>query len=486
MSVINAAAVPTSSGRLLGTTDGSTRQYLGIPYAEPPESRLRFARPVPLDTPGVERDAASWGAAPLQSRSRLENTMGPMPAVRQSEDCLQLNVWTPAARGRDPWPVLVWIHGGGYLFGSAASPWYDGSTLARENGIVVVTIGFRVGLLGYASLPRQGISNLGLRDQILALKWVRENIAAFGGDPENITLAGQSSGAHSAVAIASIQQSSGCPAFHRLMLLSAPLGMGVPTAEAAALTQRSGRKLAASLESSAGPQIIACQDKIVAERHRWGAVGWPIQLCVDSDVLAADPFADLGWLAATPMPLLLMWTAQEGATHFAADTDAHGLTASHIAQRLRMEAEEPSTSRAAAFLREAARRADTAPISVLADMIGRTMYTDRIMTVLDRRRILGTPTEAVVFAIESEAFGGRLKAGHATDLPYVFGAQENWKAAPSLAGMGATEFTTLSRALRTRLTDFMRIPAEHMATATVATHALTRNGWRGPVPSPAV
>ncbi|NUR85107.1 MAG: carboxylesterase family protein, partial [Nonomuraea sp.] len=147
----------------------------------------RFAAPepanVPFDGPGP--------AAP-QRASRLERVMGPAADVGMSEDCLTLNVWSPGGEGL---PVLVFLHGGGFLSGSAGLPWYDGRLLAERGGIVVVTASYRLGALGYLYVSDEfGPANLGLLDQTLALRWVRDHIAGYGGDPANVTLAGQSAG----------------------------------------------------------------------------------------------------------------------------------------------------------------------------------------------------------------------------------------------------------------------------------------------------
>ncbi|WP_427008726.1 carboxylesterase family protein [Pseudarthrobacter sp. H2] len=467
--------VQTTSGLLTGTAEGGVRRFLGIPYAVPPVGDRRFAKPEPMDTPRDARTATGWGSAPPQSRSRLEDTMGPMPLCRQSEDCLQLNVWTPDRPGEGPWPVMVWIHGGGYLFGSAATPWYDGSVLAKENGVVVVTVGFRLGILGYYGDPGHGVANLGLEDQMLALDWIRHNIAAFGGAEDNITLAGQSSGAHSIVAMASVYAARREIPYHRMMLLSAPMGMGVPYAPANASTPRvaGGLSLATLRELAAG-QIIALQDEAVQAGHRWGKVAWPFQLCVDGNLLPTDPFANVRFLEQANLPLLVMWTTDEGATHFAPDEKVQDLSAAEVQGRLL----SISPGYASAYEREVGRASGVPPVKVLADMIGDDMYTAGSLMLVDRRHANEVPTVALVFNVKSDAYGGRLGAGHATDLPYVFGNYNDWKRAPSLTGISSAEFDELSRKLRARLEDFMRTPAGDVgSTGSATADELSRNGW---------
>ena len=185
--------VATRSGLVRGRLINDLLVFTGIPFAKPPIGELRFAAPRPAEAwPGV-LDASRPAATPAQ------NTDSALPPVAPiSEDCLQLNVWAPAGGG--PHPVLVWIFGGGNQTGASNQPTYQGDTFARD-GVVFVSLNYRVGVLGYLELGRTlgpqaaGSGNNALRDQLLALEWVRDNIAAFGGDPRNVTLAGQSAGA---------------------------------------------------------------------------------------------------------------------------------------------------------------------------------------------------------------------------------------------------------------------------------------------------
>ena len=190
--------VEVEAGTLAGTSRDRVDVWLGVPYAEPPVGRLRFTAPEPIQPWRGRRPATEFGGAATQPRSPLSN-VARLGVPR--EDCLYLNVYVPAEPG-PPRPVLVWIHGGAYTSGSGAL--YDGSDLAASGDIVVVSVNYRLGVFGFvdlaavtdAAIP----SNLGLRDQIAALEWVRDNIAAFGGDPERVTVAGESAGSARAMA----------------------------------------------------------------------------------------------------------------------------------------------------------------------------------------------------------------------------------------------------------------------------------------------
>ncbi len=194
--------VETASGQLRGElvreADGGVTVHRGIPYARPPVGPLRLRPPVPAQPWAGERDATRFGATAPQPPSFMAAFGEP-----QSEDCLTLNVWAPeGVRGA---PVMVWFHGGGFTGGSGSTPWYDGRRLAAR-GVVVVTVNYRLGPLGFLHLEPfggeawRGTANLGLADQTLALEWVHQNIEAFGGDPSQVTIFGESAGAMSVCA----------------------------------------------------------------------------------------------------------------------------------------------------------------------------------------------------------------------------------------------------------------------------------------------
>jgi para-nitrobenzyl esterase len=191
--------VDVEGGRIAGERDGVVTVYRGVPFAAPPTGSLRWRAPQPVASwPGVRPARAN---APACAQDGVSMPGEVLPAT--SEDCLYLNVWTPASSPGEHLPVLVWIYGGGFTNGSASMPLYSGEALARR-GVVVVAIAYRVGALGFlshpwlsAESPAHVSGNYGLLDQVAALNWVRKNIAAFGGDPNRVTIAGQSAGAMS-------------------------------------------------------------------------------------------------------------------------------------------------------------------------------------------------------------------------------------------------------------------------------------------------
>ena len=189
--------VAVDGGRISGRTDGDLHVFLGVPYAAPPVGDLRWRPPQPVQRWDGVRACRDYGPACPQPGGMIAGVLG---VGETSEDCLYLNVWTPARSPDDGLPVMVWIHGGGFTSGSASQSLYDGASLARR-GVVVVSVNYRLGAFGFLAHPAlsaesaDGVSgNYGLRDQVAALEWVRDNIAGFGGDPERVTAFGESAG----------------------------------------------------------------------------------------------------------------------------------------------------------------------------------------------------------------------------------------------------------------------------------------------------
>src|SRR5262245_34017909 len=197
----SAAPVKTKPGEVEGTTiaGSGVRTFKGIPYAAPPVGDLRWKPPQPAASWQGVRKATEFGARCMQARVYDDMIF----RDENSEDCLYLNVWTPAKSENDRLPVMVWIYGGGFASGSASEPRQDGERLAAK-GVVVVGFNYRVGVFGFFSHPeltaessKHASGNYGLLDQVAALQWVKDNIAAFGGDPGNVTIFGESAGSFS-------------------------------------------------------------------------------------------------------------------------------------------------------------------------------------------------------------------------------------------------------------------------------------------------
>lgn len=215
--------VSAPAGTVRGAVQGTVRAFKGIPYAAPPVGPRRWRAPVPLPAWSGERKATSFGAACIQPR-RTAPSIYANPPERMSEDCLMLNIWAPQTTKK--LPVVVWIHGGALVSGYGHEAMYDGQRMSARGDVVVVSINYRLGILGYLAHPElsrespDGISgNYGLLDQIAALQWVRQNIGAFGGDQGNVTIAGESAGALSVMYLMASPQARGL--FHKAIAQSA-------------------------------------------------------------------------------------------------------------------------------------------------------------------------------------------------------------------------------------------------------------------------
>src|SRR6202453_4651318 len=263
----------TSAGRVRGRIEKGVAVFRGIPFAKPPIGPLRFQAPEsPAPWDGV-RDAAEFGPAAPQAPMTAEGGR-PGPPADTTGDWLTVNVWTPdpaAAR----LPVLVWIYGGAYMFGSSSEPGYDGTPFA-QGGAVFVSLNYRLGVEGFAQLPGAP-ANRGLLDAVAALTWVKENIEGFGGDPANVTVFGESAGAGVIAAMLAMGQARGL--FRRAIAQSVPgsyFTRGLAEDIAQAIADQAGLPLAFDALAAADPMRLANAQMALTGRlkevPRWGAV----------------------------------------------------------------------------------------------------------------------------------------------------------------------------------------------------------------------
>jgi para-nitrobenzyl esterase len=278
-----AVTVHTRRGPVRGAPESGLTVFRGLPFARPPVGPHRFRPPEPPEPWTDIRDATRFGPSAAQNGALV----GPLMSLgidRTGEDCLYLNVWTPRAdRGRRP--VLVWIHGGAFILGSGSQTLYDGSTLARRGDVVVVTINYRLGVLGFLRtrdrfgqrLPATG--NEGLLDQIAALEWVRDEIEAFGGDPGNVTIFGESAGAMSCATLLGLPRARGL--FQRAILQSGAANFLWPRDVASRLADELLADLGITspddLHAAAPARLLAAQrrlfmDLMLGEQHVLGAL----------------------------------------------------------------------------------------------------------------------------------------------------------------------------------------------------------------------
>jgi len=317
--------VTVDSGQISGTTAGDIHVYRGIPFAAPPLGDLRWKPPQPVTPWQGVKDCTKFGPAPMGYYS----TSFPSFSNPPSEDCLYLNVWTPAKTAGDKLPVMVWIYGGAFWFGEGSNPTYDGTNLAKH-GAIVVTFNYRVGPLGWMAHPllskedpHNSSGNYGLLDQIAALQWVQNNIAAFGGDPNDVTIFGESAGATSTICLMSSPLSDGL--FQCAIAQSmAELGSWSDLKESKygqAPKENMGLQLAKDLGCDTAADPIACMRAKTAKEvtdagapalDLFGASAYRYEPCVDGWILPDLPLNIFQAGKQHKVPLLIGSNADEG------------------------------------------------------------------------------------------------------------------------------------------------------------------------------
>lgn len=312
--------VTTAAGTVEGFTRDGVHRWRSIPYARPPVGALRFRAPQPAQPwSGVRHCHGFTKCAPQERRYTMIGVGKYQP---MGEDCLTLNVVTPEATDGEALPVMVFVHGGGYILGSSATPLYDGVGLARR-GCVYVSVNYRLGALGcldLSSLSTADItleSNLFLRDLVLALRWVRDNIAAFGGDPDKVTIFGESAGAHAVAALLAVPQAKGL--FAQAISESPATGMVRSREVAAEFAERFATLMGArkqdaahALRKASPAELVAAQNRLIDEGVRDMLGAFPIGPVCGDDVLPQDPVEAMRCGNAHPVPLIVGTNADEG------------------------------------------------------------------------------------------------------------------------------------------------------------------------------
>jgi para-nitrobenzyl esterase len=422
--VASAIEVATSLGTLRGIEQGRAHAFLGIPFAAPAEPWR-----------GV-RECRAHGPAPPQPVDGLSFQLGLLAEHPQSEDCLTLNVWRPAKPVREPRPVLVWLHGGAFQTGSAAGPAYQGAALARRGGAVVVSLNYRVGALGFLHLGA-GHSNLGLLDQIAALRFVQREIAAFGGEPARVTVFGESAGAGSLVALLAMPAARGL--FQRAIVQSAAPEGQLSVAEAAARAKLLGEALGGDvadlsfLRALPAERIVAAQSACLEPGPR--RIGMFFAPVVGGDTLPERPLVAIARGAAREIALIIGTTADEMRLFqlvpgFGAMPEA--ALAPLVASRLPGAAD----ARAAAAQRiVAAYPGATALERFLALETDASLFVPSTRLAEAQARVQPR-TFMYRFTWRSPLHGGALGACHALDVPFALGTHSATPALRAFAGEG--------------------------------------------------
>jgi para-nitrobenzyl esterase len=439
----------TRSGRLEGTRARGCLVFRGIPYAAPPIGKLRFREPEPVTPWRDVRSASRFGASAPQLGAMSWLVRRAMGAAlgRQSEDCLSLNVWTPALDGRAR-PVLVFVHGGAFVMGAGSTALYNGASLARRGDVVVVTLNYRLGALGSLALrevlPDAGDagSNLGLRDQIAALEWVRVNIADLGGDPQRVTVFGESAGAMSLGALLTAPRARGL--FQRAILQSGAAHNVSTRAQAAQVAEEflsrlgtAGRSFSALCEAPVGDLLRAQAETGAALALSLG--GLAFQPWVDGDLLPEAPLDALARGASAHVALMAGTNGDEWKLFMLGDLQARRMDEAGLRRRFGRALPASEVDKAVtAYARAPRARLPAAPSERWSAFQSDRVFHWPAARMLDLHANHSRHCYAYRFDWSPPLVSARIGACHGIELPFVFGTVlETWLRPWASAAPGA-------------------------------------------------
>lgn len=412
MSAVEASnpVVSTGSGAVMGKEKDGAFLFCGIPYAAPPTGDRRFKRAAPADSWQDIRDATRFGPAAPQVPS---GGMTDRVPVRWDEDCLTLNICTPAIDDSKR-PVLVWIHGGGYRTGQGAIPWYNGNSFARKGDIVVVSINYRLGALGFTDLSRFGeeyaTSGInGILDQVTALQWVQSNIANFGGDPGQVTIAGESAGGFSVSTLLGSELAQGL--FHRAIPQSGAAHATLNEEEGNVVTdlllevldvETADELLAVPVE-----KILEVQPEVDKKFNKQLSATMAFYPVIGNEILPVSPLDAIRSGVGADVPVLTGYNKDE-ATLFVMDQVDE--------DRLRRQAADYGDESLVDIYRQ--RQPDSSGMELSIQLATDYMFRVPAIRLAEIRSAQGSDTWMYQFDWESRA--PHLKATHALEIPFSF------------------------------------------------------------------
>lgn len=443
--------VETNSGKVRGLESSGIHTFRGIPYAAPVEGVRRFLPPSPPEPWDGVRDCTQYGDAVPQISLPIFSFIN-LAAGRLGPDCLNVSVWTPGLDEAKR-PVLVWIHGGGFLIGAGSTPMYNGRALATQGDAVVVTINYRLGALGYAHLGTifgeefEESTNLGVRDQIAALEWVRDHAARFGGDPENVTVFGQSAGAMSTAALLAAPRAR--KLFHRAICMSGAGGQVIEREMAQEVASEFVSRLGGpppshrSLAQVPMDDILAAQNATMVDKTSLYRIMCFLPF-VDGDVIPEQPLDAVRRGMTKNIALMTGTTLEEWKLFRMLDPGVRGLSWDDVTRRFAMMFTEgfpgaPAPEEAVRLWKEAlqGRTAGTTPNEALCAFHSGRIFHYPCAQLAEAQSAAGGDVYRYLFTWRAPAARRALGAAHAIDVPFVFGAVGNPVVLP-LTGFGSS------------------------------------------------
>ena len=464
--------VETTTGRLRGVAFGPAMGFLGIPYAQSPAAPHRFQAPRPMLPWAGVREADRFANQASQIRfAFLDPGLARDPAqatnrdfhrgvedqpIPYGEDCLALNVWTPSTAGQRP--VMVWLHGGGFAAGAGSWGWWAGDDLAARQDVVVVTLNHRLNIFGFLSLQDHDgeahglVANAGMRDIVMALEWVRDNIAAFGGDPGNVTIFGQSGGGMKMATLMAMPAAKGL--FHKAIVQSGAFLRAVPRARAAEVAARTLDSLGIAPGQLEALQTVSTEALLsVFAAANEGGPGVLRQFAPVADGLSlpADPFEPTAPATAAGIPLLIGATSEEiTSLQGFRDPAIFELSAEACLARVAGFCGIDHPAAAALIETYRAARPEASPARLYAAIASDRQFGYGCI-LEGERQSAQAPVYAYRLTWQSPVQGGRMGAPHNLCLPLVFGRDR----APGVTGTG-TAHHALAEAMQTAWARFAR------------------------------
>jgi para-nitrobenzyl esterase len=455
--------VETTAGRVRGVDHRSHLSFLGIPFAAPPVGALRFCPPQPAVPWAGVRAADRPGPWAPQNETLLAARVGGEDRG-QDEDCLTLNIWTPAADSARR-PVMVWVHGGGFVTGSGAGHLYQGDRLAAYD-TVVVTINYRLGVLGFAAGEALrddesgAAGNWGLLDQVAALRWVRDNIGSFGGDPDNVTIFGESAGSMSVTSLCGMPAAAGL--FRRAIGQS-----GGPTVGTLEASERSGHALLADLGLARDPRGLAALrdvpvDRLLAAQAQVSAAhritqGLPFSPTVDHGVLPRPPTAAVRAGAARDVEVIVGTNLDEVTLFAIGDRAAFALDDARLRRRLGRVLGDDADGAIEVYAKARTVRGEAVtPTALWFAIVTDLVFRVPVLRFAEAQAAHQPNTFSYLFTWTSPVLGGILGSPHALEIAFVFGTLDQ---PPFTAFTGADQDPAaagLSTAMMQRWTSFAR------------------------------
>lgn len=421
--VMNEAIVTTTSGDVRGRVRDDVKVFRGIPFAAPPVGKLRFRPPSPPEPWEGVLDATHAGPWAPQLPSPLEKMLGAPPPKWDEAKCLTLNVTTPALDGAGR-PVMFWIHGGAFVNGAGSTPIYDGTKFVQHGDVVVVTVNYRLGAFGFLHLDEvfgedfAGSGNAGILDQVAALEWVRDNIEAFGGNPDDVTIFGESAGGMSVGTLLGLPRAEGL--YHRAIVQSGSSSFASP-ASVATKTAREVLELAGittveELEAVPAEQIVRAQGEVMKRTARTDLHFQPV---VDGDVLPDVPLQTIASGATGNVTTMVGTTADEMTLFLALELGVGEIDAKMLNRQMQKffgdRAEE-------VVGRYTENRAGSAPGDVLTAISTDRVFRIPAIRLAEAQARQGRPAYMYLFTWATPVMDGKLKSCHALELPFMWDA----------------------------------------------------------------